>query len=83
MSKIPQTDSVAALARFWDTHDVTEFEDELDEIREPVFDRGSGNVLRVRLQPEQAAALRRIARAKGVDEAELLKNWVEEKLRAS
>jgi hypothetical protein len=83
MNKIPQTDSVAELARFWDTHDITEFEDELEDVREPVFDRGGQNVVHVRLQPEQAAALRRIAQAKGVDETELLKDWVEERLRVS
>jgi hypothetical protein len=26
--KIPHTDSIAELARFWDTHDLTDFEDE-------------------------------------------------------
>ncbi len=83
MSKILQTDSVTELARFWDSHDLTEFEDELEEITEAVFDRGGQNVVHVRLQPEQAAALRRIALAKGIDETELLRDWVEEKLRAS
>ena len=35
MSKIPQTDSVKDLAEFWDSHDVTEFEDELEEVSLP------------------------------------------------
>ena len=35
--KLPNTDSVEELARFWDTHDVTDFEDELEEVTEPVF----------------------------------------------
>lgn len=38
-SKIPQTDSIQELARFWDTHDLMDFADELDEISEPVFER--------------------------------------------
>ena len=83
MSKILQTDSVTELARFWDSHDLTEFEDELEEIRETVFDRGGQNVVHVRLRPEQAATLRRIAQAKGIDETELVRDWVDEKLRAS
>jgi hypothetical protein len=41
MGKIPETDSVEELARFWDTHDLTDFEDELEEVSEPVFDWGS------------------------------------------
>lgn len=35
--KIPQTDSIQELAHFWDTHGLTDFEDELEEVREPVF----------------------------------------------
>ena len=37
--RLPQTDSIQELASFWDTHDVTEFEDELEEVSEPVFQR--------------------------------------------
>lgn len=36
---IPNTDSIDELARFWDTHDVTEFEDQLEEVTETVFER--------------------------------------------
>ena len=35
--KLPNTDSAEELARFWGTHDVTDFEDELEEVTEPVF----------------------------------------------
>ena len=37
-SRLPQTDSVQELANFWDTHDVTEFEAELEEVDERVFE---------------------------------------------
>ena len=83
MSKIPQTDSIEELAQFWDTHDVTEFEDELEEVEEPVFDRSPQAVMRIRLLPEQAEALKRIAESRGVDQADLVREWVSEKLRAS
>jgi hypothetical protein len=82
MGKIPRIDSIEELAKFWDTHDVTDFEDELEEVEEPVFDRGSQAVMRICLLPEQAEALKRIARSKGMDEADLLREWVTEKLRA-
>lgn len=36
---LPQTDSIQELAQFWDTHDLTEFADELEEVIEPVFER--------------------------------------------
>jgi len=82
MSKILQTDSVAELARFWDRHDLTEFEDELEEVKTPVFERRSENVLRVTLPPSEAAALHRAAESRGVEDEELVREWLSEKLHA-
>ena len=39
MAKIPTTDSIQELAAFWQQHDLTDFEDELEEVAEPVFRR--------------------------------------------
>ena len=83
MRKIPQTDSVAELARFWDNHDLTEFEDELEVVTAPVFERDGESVLRVTLQPEEAEALHRAAQARGVEDVDLVREWLSEKLRAS
>jgi hypothetical protein len=82
MSKIPQTDSVAELARFWDTHDLTEFDEELEEVKAPVFERGSENELRITLPSDDAAALHRAAESRGVDDTELVREWLTEKLHA-
>jgi len=38
-SNLPKTDSVQKLAEFWDTHDLTDFEDQLEETPKPVFVR--------------------------------------------
>ncbi len=83
MGKIPKTDSIEELARFWDTHDVTEFEDELEEVKEPVFERDAQAVVRIHLLPKQAEALKRMAESRGIDEAALVQEWVNERLRAS
>ena len=40
--KIPETDSIEALARLWDTHDLTDFEDQLETVTEPIFQREFG-----------------------------------------
>lgn len=37
---LPKTDSIQELAQFWDTHDLTDFEDELEEVK-LVFDPSS------------------------------------------
>jgi virulence-associated protein VapD len=39
--KLPETDSIRELAEFFDSHDMTDFEGELEEITEPVFVRCS------------------------------------------
>ena len=83
MTKIPQTDSVEELARFWDAHDLTKFEEELEEVNAPVFERDGEGVLRVALPPDEAAALRRAAQARGVNDVELVREWLREKLQAS
>lgn len=36
--QIPQTDSIEELARFWDTHDLTDFEAQLEEVTVPIFE---------------------------------------------
>jgi len=44
--KIPTTDSIRELAEFWDTHDLTECEDELEEAKDRVFERQRGRPCR-------------------------------------
>lgn len=33
------TDSIEELAKFWDSHDLTDFEYQLQEVTDPVFER--------------------------------------------
>ena len=75
--KLLQTDSIEELAQFWDTHDLTDFTEELEEVAEPVFERET--VVRIHLSSEEAEAVRRIAKSKGMDFTELIRGWVVEK----
>ena len=77
-SQLPKTDSIQELAEFWDTHDLTDFEDELEEVAEPVFLRGSA--ITVRLRSREAKAVQQMAQAKGVSREELIRAWVLQKL---
>ena len=81
--RLPKTDSVEELARFWDTHDLTDFEEELEEVAQPVFVRAKGISLRLALQSAEAKHLKRIAQSKGVKETTVLRQWIREKLHAS
>ncbi|HEY2252640.1 MAG TPA: hypothetical protein VGH74_16315 [Planctomycetaceae bacterium] len=40
-AKLPKPDSIQELAKFWDNHDVTDFEANLEEVAEPIFVRGT------------------------------------------
>ncbi len=65
--KIPRTDSIDELARFWDSHDLTDFEDQLVEVTEPAFERPE-DVVSLRFGPQEAAAIQWIADAQGLYE---------------
>ena len=76
--RLPQTDSIQELARFWDSHDLMDYEDSLEEAGEPVFDRAT--TVQFRLLPEEVDALKRMAHARGIDYTELIREWVAEKV---
>lgn len=77
--RIPQTDSIQELARFWDTHDLTDFEHELEEVTEPVFERET--VVEIHLQSQEAEVVKEIAKSKGVGHADLIREWVLERIQ--
>jgi len=79
--KIPETDSIEELARFWDTHDLTDFENQLEDVSERVFERKPETVIPVRLRQQEVEAVKRVAKTRGVRETALLRQWVREKLR--
>jgi hypothetical protein len=76
---IPQTDSIEQLAEFWDTHDLTDFEDELEEAAQPAFERGM--VVRLFLPKNEAEAVEKIAKSKGVGFAEIIHQWITERVQ--
>ena len=79
-NRLPQSDSIQELARFWDTHDLTDFENELEEVTEAVFERET--VVTVHLSSEDAGVVNEIAKAKGINDAELIHEWVVEKVHS-
>ena len=78
--KIPKTDSIQALAKFWDRHDVTDFEEQLEEVTEPVFERKTDTELSIHLASQEAETVKRIAKTKGIDQEALIREWIVEKL---
>ena len=80
--KMPKTDSIQKLAAFWQRHDLTDFEDDLEEVSGPVFQRA--HVVGVPLTGDEHQAVMDVAASRGVDEAALIHEWVKDRLhRAS
>lgn len=81
--RLINTDSIEELSKFWDTHDLTDFQQDLEEVDEPVFVRAKGTSLNIDLQPSEAQHLKRIARSEGVQETAVLRQWIVERLHQS
>jgi len=80
---LPETDSIQELARFWDTHDLTDFESALEEVGEPVFVRSKTASLIVDLPRREIQRVKQIAKSKGVRETTVLRQWILERLHES
>ena len=77
---IPKTDSIQELAHFWDTHDLTDFEGELEEVGEPIFELGTQ--LLIPLAPGELEALSALAKSRDTSPANLIREWLIERLEA-
>ena len=58
----PPTASVRELAEFWDTHSLADFQDELVDVKGPVFARE--DAVQVQLDSTEAEAVDKLARAR-------------------
>lgn len=76
--KIPPIDSIQRLAEFWDSHDLTEFESELEIVDDPVFTRPAE--IRISFSREEANELEQIAKRQGVAAPVLVHQWIQEKM---
>ena len=77
---IPKTDSIQELTHFWDTHDLTDFEDELEEVCEPIFELGTQLI--IPLEPGELEALSALAKSRDISPVNLIREWLIERLEA-
>jgi hypothetical protein len=75
---MPKTDSIEELAAFWERRDLTDFEDELEEVPGSVFQRA--HIIGVPLTGDEHQAVRDAAASRGMDEAALIHEWVKERI---
>ncbi len=79
--KLPKPYSVSVLAHFWDEHDVTDFEDSLEEVTESVFSKVRD--IRVQLEQDEVESLEKMARQRGLKNDDLIREWIIEKIHAA
>ena len=78
-SKIPKFKSLEAERRFWDTHSITEFMDELKPVKVE-FIRPKKQLVSLRLDTQQIESLKEIASHKGLGYLSLIRFWLAERL---
>jgi len=83
-SKIPHFKNSQELAEFWDTHDVTDYLDELEPVDvEFDLEKPQEETVVFRLHTGVKQYLERLARSKGLNLSSLLRMWVMEKMQAT
>ena len=80
-SRIPEFQNREEEAEFWDTHDVTDYLDELRPVRVRAMPSLS-NGMTVRLDAADRETLGRIAAERGIGPSTLVRMWIKERLRA-
>lgn len=78
-SRIPDFASREEEAEFWDTHDITEFLDELTPVKVRIAKPLSVKV-EVRFEPDTDHELEAIARERGLKKSTLIRSWVLDRL---
>lgn len=82
IKKIPKFKNIKEEARFWDTHDVTDYLSEMKEVKTS-FDLSASKeeTLTIRVQSSLKKQLEKIAKNYGVNLSTLLRIWFVDKLR--
>lgn len=83
MSKIPIFKDEKEESEFWDTHEATEFLDELEPVDIVFVDaRPKKSAISLRLERETVSRLKEVARKKGIGYQTLIRMWVMERLNS-
>ena len=77
--KLPRFESLDELVEFWETHDFTDYLNEMEEV-DPDSLSFERNTLYITLAPEPLAKLTQIAAQQGTTPNTLAQTWLEERL---
>jgi predicted DNA binding CopG/RHH family protein len=81
-SQIPNFQTIEEEAEFWDTHSITDFLDEMEEVTDAKFVRARlKKGVTIRLDEDKLADLRQEAKSRGISAAALARIWILERLQ--
>ncbi len=78
---IPTTNSIEELANFWDNHELTDFEDQIEIVTESIFEKNT--IVEIALQSKEIEKVKQIAQLKGINYSDLIREWVLEKVKTA
>jgi predicted DNA binding CopG/RHH family protein len=81
MAKIPKFKSDKELAKFWDTHSLADFEEDLVPAKKVVFVKPDRQIVSLRLDRKVVNAVKVLAAKKGIGYSSLLRMWLIEDIR--
>ncbi|MGQ9477607.1 MAG: CopG family antitoxin [Candidatus Bipolaricaulia bacterium] len=83
MAKIPELKTRREAREFWDTHDLTDYLEDLEPVAEEIFvrPRSKQKVLSIRIERRLAELLKKLAARKGLATSSLVRSWIMERLQ--
>ena len=79
---LPNFDSAAEEAAFWETHDSAPYWDKMEEVKIEVrAERRPSKMISLRMSEEYLGALKTVAEQKGIPYQTLMRLWLVERLR--
>jgi len=82
VKRIPEFESIAEEAKFWDSHDLTDYLAEMKEVKiDFKLKAPKEEILAIRVQPGLKQSLEKIARTYGINVSTLARLWLIERLR--
>jgi hypothetical protein len=76
---IPENASREEVARFWDTHDIADYWDELEPVKVKVA-KNLKHIFSVRFEGKTLSDLDTVAEKKGLGTGALIRMWIKERL---
>ena len=77
MAKLQNFSTLDEEAEFWETHSLTDYLDELEDVDFHVEGTPEDTYLAIRVTPDIITALREVAEKRGISLQSLLREWIE------